>query len=236
MPNDNERNEADPIPDVQPLEERKSPWNSLEAAKLIVAALIPISVFLAGVFISQAAKKHDEATAQMNAISQLSRSALERRSRSELLASAMRRHAEAPIAESLAEVQVRKLAYETAYVEWNANLDRHMLTLRHASNASEYSTLEGHLQHSLVNQVFKPLDACLTDAFDKTIRKMEKEAGEALKACGVSKLLEWSLTCTYDISYVAYQAVRNASKKDAASPANAFRCPAPKKEANPKSA
>lgn len=150
--------------------ESKSHWNSLEIAKVLIAATVPISVFVAGATIANSTKRQEEVRSKWEAIGQLSHSALERRSRSELLGSAVRRQAKAPHDSGLAEVLTRKQAYDETYVAWNANIGKHMLALRRATNDNEYTILESKLQRSLVNATFRPLDACLTAAFDEVIR------------------------------------------------------------------
>ncbi len=191
----------------------KSPWNSLEVIKLLIAICVPVSIAFAGYWVARSAKEQDEIKARRELIDQLARAALERRGRAELVASAIRRHAREPIDASLAEIIRRKREYDQSYVDWNANVKRYMLALRQASGGNEYSKFEEYLQKSLINRIFNPLDSCVTTAFDFAVRNRNQDSIGQLdkcgyeicengktETCGVKPLLQFSLDCSYAIT------------------------------------
>jgi hypothetical protein len=202
----------------------KSHWNSLEVVKVLIAATVPISIFIAGAAIANSTKRQEEVRSKWEAIGQLSHSALERRSRSELLGSAVRRQVKAPHDAGLAEVLSRKRAYDESYVEWNANVGKHMLALRRATSDTEYTRLESNLQRSLVNAAFRPLDACLTSAFDEVVRGNNNQAVALMDACDTRKLIQEVLDCSYEITNEAYAV---AAEVKTVQQASSGRCPAP---------
>lgn len=202
----------------------KSHWNSLELMKVLISATVPISIFIVGAAIAKSAKTQEEVRAKWEAISQLSHSALERRSRSELLASAVRRQVKAPHTDGLAEVLRRKQAYDESYVEWNANIGKYKLALRRATNDIEYTALESKLQRSLVNASFRPLDACLTSAFDEVVRGNNNQAVALMDTCGTKRLIQEVLDCSYEITDEAYLV---ATEVKTIQRASSGRCPAP---------
>ena len=98
---------------------KKNPWNSLEIVKLIVGLLTPLLLFWIGYMVNDSLRTAEESRKQLEtqrqlaetrraAIQALSRFIYERRVRAELLASALRRHAEKPVAASLEELVRRK--------------------------------------------------------------------------------------------------------------------------------
>ena len=64
----------------------------------------------------------------------------------------------------------RKRAYDAAYVEWNANSQAILLRARSTIMQPLYSRIENLIEESLVQRIFAPLDSCLIQAFDITIR------------------------------------------------------------------
>ena len=67
------------------------------------------------------------------AVGNFSRFIYERRVRSELLHSALRRHGDFPTEDSKKEVIERKRLYDEAYVSWNANHQSNLLLVRKSS-------------------------------------------------------------------------------------------------------
>jgi hypothetical protein len=191
----------------------KSPWNSLEVAKLAASLITPIAVLILGYMITSSAKVADDRRAQQlhdtdtirrrqDAVIDLSRFIYERRSRAELLGSALRRHAVAPNEDSRREVMERKRAYDAAYVEWNANSQAILLRARSTIMQPVYSRIENVIEESLVQRIFAPLDSCLTQAFDITIRNGEPRP--ILDNCSSRALLQSALDCGYAITNGLY--------------------------------
>ena len=113
----------------------KTPWNSLEVTKVVLGGLTPLLIFVLGFTLNQSLrsrdavlKKAEEARARseqrQNAVQSISRSIYERRSRAELLASALRRNV------TLEEIVERKKLYDEAYVRWNTNHQANLLLVR----------------------------------------------------------------------------------------------------------
>jgi hypothetical protein len=197
-----------------------SPWNSLEIAKLAVGSLTPIVLATIGLAVNFSFRAADEARAELirkteadererdrlkalaatrqTAVVALSRYIYERRVRSEMLLSGLKRHASSPSEESKKEVIDRKRQYDDAYVNWNTNHQSNLLMVRQILGASTYSDFEGLLEFRLVAQVFAPLDRCLTEAFDETMRN--RDPRPKLSACGATDLVQKSLDCGYAIT------------------------------------
>lgn len=211
---------TDAVPDKP-----KSVWTSLEVAKLIAAALVPVSIAATGAYLTQKDRQKEEVRAHWEAIDHISRAALHRRVRAELLASALRRDAKSPTEHSLQELKQRKQAYDEAYVDWNANIGRYMLTLRRASGDTQYTQLESKQQRALVNTILKPMDACLTEAYDQAMARQGSKVSLALDACNIRGLLQQSLDCTYEITDQAYLLAFVRTAEPAALPSG--RCPIP---------
>jgi hypothetical protein len=196
------------------------PWNSLEIAKLVVGSLTPIALAVFGLYVNSSFRAADEVRAEavrnadavqremdatkslaqtrQLAVGGLSKYIYERRVRGEMLLSGMRRHADAPTQESRAEVLARKRQYDEAYVNWNTNHQANLLLIRQVLGTSTYSDFEGLLEFRLVSQVFSPLDKCLTQAYDATIRN--RDPRPILQACKANELVQRSLDCGYALT------------------------------------
>ena len=188
---------------------KKNPWNSLEIVKLIVGLLTPLLLFWIGYMVNDSLRTAEESRKQLEtqrqlaetrraAIQALSRFIYERRVRAELLASALRRHAEKPVAASLEELVRRKQLYDEAYVSWNANHQANLFLVRQVLGAGDYSEFESMVEFRLVKQVFAPLDACLTRAYDRAIRNADPRP--ELERCRTPELLQRALDCGYAIT------------------------------------
>jgi hypothetical protein len=110
-----------------------------------------------------------------------------------LLGSALRRHAVAPNEDTRREVIERKRAYDAAYVEWNANSQAIPLRARSTIMQPVYSRIENVIEESLVQRIFTPIDSCLTQAFDITIRN--GDALPILENCNIRAVLQSALDC-----------------------------------------
>ena len=184
-------------------------WNTLEVAKLVTSVLTPLLiVWLAYVvddtvrdaeLIRQRAEdERIQAETRQTAVREFSTFIYERRSRSALLLSALLRHAQDPVAESRQEVVERKRQYDEAYFRWNSHHQANLLLVRQILGSSEYSDLEAFVEFRLVRAVFWPIDRCLTDAYDATIRGRDPTA--ILAKCEASKLIQRALDCGHAIT------------------------------------
>lgn len=187
----------------------KTPWNSLEIAKLAVGLLTPLLLFWIGYVASDSLRTTEDSRKQLEAqrqlaetrraaIQTLSRFIYERRVRAELLASALRRNAAKPVAASVDELVKRKQLYDEAYVAWNANHQANLFLVRQVLGAKDYSDFESVVEFRLVKRVFAPLDACLTRAYDRAIRGGDPRP--ELETCRTPELLQRALDCGYAIT------------------------------------
>jgi hypothetical protein len=198
----------------------KSPWNSLEVAKLVVALLMPLALAAIGYLINSGFRSADEARAEaarqaerlqkelegarqlaqtrQAAVGNFSRFIYERRARSELLHSALRRHADAPTEDSRRELIERKRLYDEAYVNWNASHQANLLLVRQVLGATSYSRFESLVEFRLVAKTFAPIDSCLTRAYDLAIRA--KDPRSTLTDCRATELIQRALDCGYAIT------------------------------------
>ncbi len=214
--------------------ESKSPWNSLEVAKLIVGLLMPLALAVIGYYVNNAFRLADEAKKELEETKQLaqtrqaavgnfSRFIYERRTRSELLHSSLRRHANAPTADSRKELIERKRLYDEAYVNWNANHQANLLLVRQILGSTSYSDFEGMVEFRLVAKTFSPIDGCLTQAYDLAIRGSDPRP--TLKECHATELIQRALDCGYAITDELFKLSGPAGKaKESASIVDA-RCP-----------
>lgn len=223
----------------------KSLWNSLEIAKLLASLLTPILVVALGFQINRSFRDADAAReravqaaqriqkeaedarlqsqARQAAVSTFSRFIYERRARSELLASALKRHAESPTEDSKKEVLDRKRLYDDAYFNWNANHQANLLLVRQVLGSDSYSAFERMVESRLVGQTFSPLDDCLTRAYDASIRS--KDPRQILKLCNASELIQRVLDCGYAITDELFQLSSPSGRSQEPSRIVADRCP-----------
>lgn len=198
----------------------RNPWNSLEIAKLVVGSLTPIALAVFAFLANSSFRAADEARAEalrkaeivqreldsakslaairQTAVGGLSRYIYERRVRSEMLLSGLKRHANAPSDNSAKEIVERKRMYDDAYVGWNTNHQANLLLIRQVLGSSTYSEFEGLVEFNLVTLVFSPLDKCLTEAYDVASRNQDPRP--LLKACKAVDLVQRSLDCGYAIT------------------------------------
>lgn len=216
-------------------DKEKGLWNSLEVVKLSVGLLIPLLLFWIGYMVNdslrrvEAGRKQLETQRQLSetrraAIQALSRFIYERRVRSELLASALLRNAEKPVKTSTDELVRRKQLYDEAYVSWNTNHQANLFLVRLVLGASEYSEFESMVEFRLVKQVFAPLDACLTRAYDRAIRGEDPRA--EIESCRASELLQRALDCGYAITDELFKLADAAGSALRAGSIVNERCPA----------
>lgn len=187
----------------------KNNWSSLEITKIIISLLTPLFLFWLGYITNesirdteqtrqQLEKKRQEAEDKQSAVQQFSKYIYERRTRAELLASALKRHANAPNSVSLKEVIDRKRLYDEAYFNWNANHQTNLLLVRQILGSKQYSAFESLVEFRLVGKIFKPIDSCLTQAYDAAIRDIDPRP--ILKDCNSVTLMQQALDCGYAIT------------------------------------
>jgi hypothetical protein len=184
-------------------------WNSLEIAKLLIGALTPIAIAYFSFQLNDAQirqkeyqeelnRNRDATILKQNAIGTLSHFIYDRRVRSELLLSAIKRHNLERTQESKDDLIYRKRLYDAAYAEWNSSHQANLLLVRQMLNVGDYSSFESAIEHGLSLRLFKPLDKCLTDAFNRTLLG-EDQSGE-IEKCRASELIQSSLDCGYAIT------------------------------------
>jgi hypothetical protein len=226
--------------------DRKSHWNSLEVAKVIIGVLTPLVIFFLGYEVNKASRAADAsrteavskaqqlkkelddakraAETRQTAVTNFSRFIYERRVRSELLLSALQRNAMDPVDESRKELLERKRLYDEAYVAWNANHQANLLLVRQVLGTATYSNFEAMVEFRLVSKTFAPLDSCLTQGYDLAIRRQDPRP--RLKDCKAAELIQRALDCGYPItdelfklSSVGSNAVRSESIVESRCPA-----------------
>jgi hypothetical protein len=190
--------------------------------------IVLISFVLTGVlgvafsqWIANWAKEADQARLETEsrkvAVQNLSRSIYERRARAEMLASSFLRGAQ------LDEVKERKKLYDEALVRWNSNNHTNLFLVREVLRSEEYSIIEASLEFTLVERIFKPLDVCLTQAYDAVIAG--NPATNIMQECQTRKLLQEALDCGYAIADELYKLSSSVTTADRASFAIVARCP-----------
>lgn len=223
----------------------KKLWNSLEVAKLCASILTPLILFWLAHSVNESIHDADEARERAAIQSQEAQQALEkelriaetkqaavqkfsryiydRRSRSALLLSALRRHADSPISESLQEVIRRKQQYDEAYFRWNSNHQANLLLVRQVLGSSKYSNFEGMVEFRLVKNTFTPIDQCLTNAYDHTIR--DGDPRPILNECKASELIQRALDCGYAITDELFRLSSQEERHEISSSIVNSRCP-----------
>jgi len=202
------------------VEPPKGTWTSLEISKLLVSLLTPIVVVGLGFIVTQMFRDADDARdkaarqiqntqkqleeakqqsqTRQTAVGNFSRAIYERRTRSELMLSALKRNAENPTDESKKELLERKRLYDEAYFNWNVGAQANLLLVRQILGADHYTAFENIVEVRLVNQTFSPLDNCITRAYDLAIRG--KDSRPTLEECQAKRLLQRVLDCGYAIT------------------------------------
>ncbi len=222
-----------------------SPWNSLEVAKLAIGLLTPIVVVAFGYQVTSSfrsadvlraealiqAQKADKAVEDSRQLAQTRQTAVgnfskfiyERRVRSELLLSALKRHAESPTEDSRKELIDRKRLYDESYANWNASHQANLLLVRQILGSTRYSTFEGLVENRLVSKTFSPIDNCLTQAYDLAVRN--KDPRPVLKSCRATELVQRALDCGYAITDELFKVSAPDAKNEEAASIVDSRCP-----------
>lgn len=211
-------------------EKNRDHWNSLEVTKLIVSFLTPLLIFGIGYKINntivESEKQKTLIESRQHAVQAFSKYIYERRSRAEMLSSALRRHAAAPKRESYDEILQRKKLYDEAFFNWNANHQANLLLVRQVLGEQEYTSFENIVETRLVLNIMKPLDDCLTRAYGATIRNGDPLI--ILQQCKSSDLMQMALDCGYAITDELYKLAAVAGTNDKVMAASIVdqRCPA----------
>ena len=194
-------------------EKRENSWNSLEIVKLFVAAATPICLFWLANEVNDSIRGAErERVRQENqhaAVQEFSTFIYERYSRSALLLSALRRHSREPVSTSLREVVERKHVYDEAYFRWNSHLQSNLFLVRDVLDSSRHTVFEEFVESRLVKNIFTPIDVCLTNAYDLTIRG--RNPTSLLTECKASELIQRALNCGYGITDDLYRLGANSS-------------------------
>jgi hypothetical protein len=151
------------------------------------------------------------------AVQNLSRSIYERRARADMLASSLFRGAQ------LDEIKERKKLYDEALVRWNTNNQTNLFLVREVLRIDAYSFIESSVEFTLIDKIFRPLDVCLTQAYDAATSG--NSAMSIVQECQVRKLLQDALDCGYAIADELYQLSSNATIPYRAASEIAARCP-----------
>lgn len=142
------------------------------------------------------------------AIQGFSREIYERRTRSEMLASAIRRR-------SADELKERKRLYDETYVKWNSNSQTNLFIVRDTTNDSGYSFIESAVEFGLIRNFLGPLDYCLTSSYDAFVGGDAKPSDQdkailILDQCASREKLVGALNCGYAITDGLYQLVSSS--------------------------
>jgi len=202
---------------------RKSVWNSLEITKLVVSLLTPLLLFWIGFMTNKGIrevesdkiseqKRVENVRSRQQAVQSFSKYIYERRARAELLSSSLRRHAKSPLAESYNELILRKKLYDEAYYNWNANSQANLFLIRQILQDDRYTIIEDIVEKDLILNILRPLDACLTDAYDNAIRNGDPVV--ILDNCNSKVLLANALDCGYAITDELYKLTAEDSVYD----------------------
>lgn len=156
------------------------------------------------------------------AVQNFSREIYARRTRLELLASAIRRN-------SATEIRERKIAYDEAYVKWNTNAQTNLFIVRETIEEQEYSIIESAVEFLLVGNFFGPLDACLTSAYDAFVGNGgnppdQPRAVLILDKCDSRSKLIGALDCGYSITNGLYRLVSSIADKSQVAAEMESRC------------
>ena len=193
---------------------------------MIVAVTFFLSGILGAIFTQWLAVRDKTAEAERvafenrkTAVQNLSRFIYERRSRAEMLASSIRRDA------PLEEIKDRKRLYDEAYVRWNSNSQANLFLIRDVLQEDEYSFFEYIVESVLTVKILKPLDACLTSAYDHQIAGEDGVA--VLDRCNSGMLLTRVMDCGYAITDELYRLsdISGARTKEEAMDEISRRCP-----------
>ena len=175
--------------------------------------------FLIGQQSKQIELSRTETLDRKTTIVTLSRFIYDRRVRAEMLASSIKRRA------PIEEIKHRKQMYDDSYVRWNVEIKANLFSIRNALGEIDYTFAEQILENSLVNNAFRPLDACVTGAYDKVLAGKSDEAAAQLVHCDSTKLLGIVTGCGYAVTDELYKLVEKSTTRKSAEREIVSRCP-----------
>jgi hypothetical protein len=195
---------ADGLDRMTPSEE-SARWSRLSRHPL---AAVTLAFLLSGVLVTLVANYYGQRQAKLErertataarrqAVQTFSRFIYERRVRAEMLWSSLHRRA------ALEEVRERKRLYDEAFVAWNSNLQANHFLVREVLEASDYSEFEGAVESRLVFKIFRPLDHCLTRAYDARIAGADPL--RVLEECNATSLIQQALDCGWALTNELYK-------------------------------
>jgi hypothetical protein len=153
-------------------------------------------------------REHSDREARKTAVQNLSRYIYERRSRAEMLASALRRNA------SLDEIRDRKKLYDEAYVKWNTNNQANLFLVREVLREDEYTLFESIIEFTLVGKILAPMDSCLTRAYDGKLNN--EDPLNIIENCKMRALIQQALDCGYAITDELYKLSGDVTNRSSA--------------------
>jgi hypothetical protein len=148
-----------------------------------------------------------EEALQRQAMSDMSRRIYERRERAAMLRSALKRGAQAT------EIIQRKMSYDNSVVEWNANLQTSIFVMRDIMGEEAYVEIKHVLENSLAGKIFRPLDACLTQAFDLHMHEASGSSVKKLEECNSDKLFDDLVSCGFVIADQMHRMANRSSNE-----------------------
>ncbi|MEZ5899155.1 MAG: hypothetical protein R3D51_06630 [Hyphomicrobiaceae bacterium] len=155
----------------------------LIAFALFSAVLNGVITASVGAWLGQAYAKYQ---ARRQSIETLVHLVYERRTRSGLVASAIRRGAD------IDELRYRKRAYDEAYVDWNKNVMQNIFAIREVTGEHMISGLEKYYEDGLVAAMAN-VDRCLTKAYD--VRIAQGDGAAELTRCDYNTMHQLVLDC-----------------------------------------
>lgn len=165
----------------------KGNWTWIDVTKIIATFIGPMTIALVGGIIQCSISDRAHMESQQSAVQELSTFIYDRRSRAALLLSALQRHSKEPVKQSREIVMHRKELYDESFHKWNSHIQANLLLLNQLLEEDDVEYFEEMVQGELVLTILKPLDKCLTDAYDDAIRG--RHTYRALNDCEVPDLL-----------------------------------------------
>jgi hypothetical protein len=158
-----------------------------------------------------------ETESKKNAVQDLSRLIYERRARADMLASSFLRGAQ------LDEIKERKKLYDEVLVRWNVNTHTNLFLIREVLKTDEYSSIERTVEITLVVKIFRPLDICLTKAYDAAVAG--NPVSNIVQDCQVRDLLQSAQDCGYAVADELYKLAGGTTTAASATAEIARSCP-----------
>jgi hypothetical protein len=151
----------------------------------------------------EAQRRQELERERKDSVADFSRSISDRRIRSVLLASGLRRRDVGRSPALNQEVNLRKAKYDDAFAHWNSEVQVNMFRIRRVLGTKEYTFIESVVEQRLSAGLFSATDACITKAYDTSVGG--GNAGPILDQCGMTGLLQDTLDCGYVISDLLFR-------------------------------